>query len=209
MSAPMATTYSEAVATGTFAARGTPRTVEPLEPFAFIHTLHYALERNRALPTYQQFREMNRTDSFLGGALLGPARRAVAEAVGEGVPEYKARDAMRWRVGNAYYSFLREVYVIVVLRDLGVDVRYHVLADALYAVDCWCADIVVSMFIGNARFKDRTSGRKPRPQQIFRRADPPLRFVDVELPVTPQFGVVHLPSRETVRAVADRIRGML
>jgi len=166
--------------------------------FAFIHVFHYALESSGALPTYQGFRQMCESDAFLRSALLKPSQDAVKEAIEAGVPRAVARDAMRWRVGNAYYSFLREVYTIVALRTAGLDVRYHVLPDALYAVDCWHGETAISLFIGNAKFKGAASGRKGRAEDVLSDATPPLRFLDVRLPVAHVFGEVHLPPKDEV-----------
>lgn len=176
--------------------------------FAFVHMFHYAMERQGGLPTYQQFRQMSVADPFLRNALLVPSQAIVEEAVGIGVREQDARDAVRWRVGNAYYSFVREVYTIVMLRTHGVDVRYHVLADALLAVDCWVEDVAVSLFIGNSRFRDAGVGRKVSPQQVLQDADPPLRFIDIRLPITHVFGAPHLPPKEKVKEVAERLLRM-
>lgn len=170
--------------------------------FAFIHVFHYALESEGSLPTYQRFRQLTSSDPFLENALLQPAQKAVESAIRTGVTADAARDAMRWRVGNAYYSFLREVYTIVMLRSMGLDIRYHVLPDALFAVDCWHDQTAISLFIGNPRFKDGISGRKSRAEGILSDATPPLRFVDIRLPVTHVFGQAHLPPAKAVEAVA-------
>jgi hypothetical protein len=176
-------------------------------PFAFVHMLHYALEAEGAVPTYQRFRQMSVDDDFLAGALLRPSRAAVSDAQLLGSSRQAALDAMRWRVGNAYYSFLREVYTIVALRSIGLDVRYHVLADALFAVDFWCGDTAVSLYVGNARFKQDSGGRKVRPETVFADARPPLAFREMTLPVAPAFGVVHLPAIEQIRQAATMLEG--
>jgi hypothetical protein len=37
-----------------------------------------------------------------------------------GIDSKTARDAMRWRIGNAYYSFLREQYVHALVREAKI-----------------------------------------------------------------------------------------
>lgn len=63
---------------------------------------------------------------------LGHRRGKDHRGRGGGVPSRMAHGAMRWRIGNFYYSFLREQYVHAVFRECGVHLRQHPLADALF-----------------------------------------------------------------------------
>ncbi|WP_143022437.1 hypothetical protein [Nonomuraea maritima] len=103
--------------------------------FAFTHTLHYAVETLGSLPTWQTFLNFVRTDPQAKAMLWDPVvEHVMAVHQAAGGPSLKsAWDSMGWRVGNAYYSFLREIYIVVNLRDAGLDVRMHPLADALSA----------------------------------------------------------------------------
>lgn len=113
---------------------------------------------------------------------------------------------MRWRVGNAYYSFLREVYTIVELRSRGVDLQVHPLADALFRVDCWTDRTAVSLRVGNPKFRaGATQGRKPPAVRILADLQPPVEFADIELRPASEFGSVHLPAREQLDAMAARL----
>ncbi|WP_410608787.1 hypothetical protein [Amycolatopsis sp. lyj-109] len=71
----------------------------------------------------------------------------------DGVSEKLASDALRWRFGNAYYSFLREVHTLVYLRGNGLDVRFHPLADALFRIDSWMDDAVFSIWVASENFR--------------------------------------------------------
>lgn len=163
--------------------------------FAFTHMFHVCMERRASLPTYEEFREFTDGDQ-LGWQMLGtPSRRKVHEVIDSGVPDSLARAAMRWRVGNAYYSFLREVYTVVELRGRGVDLRVHPLADALFRVDSWVGRKALSLRVGNKKFREGEQfGRKTPAEEILADILPPLQFESIELRPATVFGRVHLPS---------------
>ena len=172
--------------------------------FAFTHVFHFATEALGALPTYQDFRSFCKDDKHGREMLWRPAQEAVSRA------ELKwGRDAslaaMRWRVGNAYYSFLREMYVLAVLRDWGTDAHVHPLADALFRADLWVGNTNVSLFIGNGRFRDGSSGRKEKPEHLFSDAQPPFGFQAIELKTQHEFGAVHLPSLADIKHAAKKL----
>ncbi|MFC4497565.1 hypothetical protein ACFPA8_25885 [Streptomyces ovatisporus] len=174
--------------------------------FAFTHMFHICMERGGYLPTYQCFRSFTEEDE-LGQKMLGtPARQKVREVVENGVPESLARSAMRWRVGNAYYSFLRETYTVVALRELGVDVRVHPLADALFRVDAWTGRKVLSLRVGNKKFREGDHvGRKIPAERWLADVTPPMEFAEIELRPATVFGTVHVPSRDQLRATASQL----
>lgn len=176
--------------------------------FAFTHVFHHALERLGDVPTYQVFRRFCSQDETAQEMLTSPARAVVAAA--EESPTYDAsqvRNAVQWRVGNAYYSFLREIYVFVALREGGVDLRMHPLADALFRVDAWVDDLNLDLYVGNLAFRAGQSGRKLPSADILRDADPPFRFLALELAPASKFGQVHLPSEGEIARIADAIAG--
>jgi hypothetical protein len=173
--------------------------------FAFTHVLQFAVEAIGHLPTYQEFRSYCHDDPVGQAALWNPAQEAIERAAGVTSRE-AARDAMRWRIGNAYYSLVRETFVLVTLRDAGLDVRVHPLADALFRVDLWLDDINVSLFIGNGMFRSGAAGRKERPDDILRDATPPFRFHSMQLGTQHRFGEVHLPSKAAIDDAAAALR---
>lgn len=187
------------------------RTAESVRPivdwhpaFAFEHVLHHATETLGRVPTYDEFRVFTDEDPAANAMLLGPAREQVRLAVRAGHSLEAARASMRWRVGNAYLSYLRELYVLTTLRSLGIDVQYHLLADVLLRVDCWLDDTCVGIYVSNRKFRAEMSGRKPRAQSVLGGA--PFRYVELDLPTQHVFGVVHLPAREKIAAAAAAIR---
>jgi hypothetical protein len=174
--------------------------------FAFTHVMHLALETLGSLPTFGDFARFC-TEEPVGQATLGdPARHIRERACQQGYAPEHAAQAIRWRIGVAYYSFVREVYTIAVLRGNGLDVRAHPLADALFRVDAWTGRTVLSLYIRNPRFRDGTRGRKPRAAGILSSAQPPFRYEELRLTTRHEFGCVHLPEAGLIRAVALRIK---
>jgi len=173
--------------------------------FAFTHVMHLALERLGELPTFGTFTAFCAEDPLGITALGDPARRIREQAARAGWPEAQAAHAIRWRIGLAYYSFVREAYTIAVLRDAGLDVRAHPLADALFRVDAWLDQTILSIYVRNPRFRDGAHGRKPSPLTILDGARPP--FSHAELPLEPQhaYGSVHLPDPAALRTTARQL----
>ena len=173
--------------------------------FAFTHVMHLALEAAGRLPTFQDFARFCRDDPAGRAALGEPAVEIRERACREGYPRGQAAQAVRWRIGVAYYSFAREIYTISVLRAAGLDVRAHPLADALFRVDAWAGRTVLSLYIRNPRFRDGARGRKPRTGDILAGARPPFRYQELRLATRHEFGCVHLPEPGQIRAVARQI----
>lgn len=174
--------------------------------FAFTHVMHLALETLGDLPTFQDFARFCATDPAGSAALGGPARQVREDAVRQGYAPGHAAQAVRWRIGVAYYSFAREAYTIAVLRAAGLDVRAHPLADALFRVDAWTGRTVLSLYIRNPAFRDGTRGRKPRTADILAGAQPPFRHVELRLAAGHAFGCVHLPEAAQIKAVAQQMK---
>lgn len=176
--------------------------------FAFTHVFHFAVEEAKRLPTYTEFRDYCRDDTFGNTALWAPAQEAINRAA-TSCDRQSARAAMRWRIGNAYYSFIREAFVLSVLRASGLEAELHPLADALFRVDLWIENVNVSLFIGNNTFRSEGQGRKDRPEQLLSDARPPFRFHSIQLTTQHRFGVVHLPARAEIERCAIELVALL
>ena len=172
--------------------------------FAFAHTLAMATEELGLVPTYQEFRDYLLNTANGLERLGSPAIRAMDDAVAHGHSVEAAKHAMRWRVGNAYYAYLKELYLVTLLRDLGHDARTHPLADALLRVDCWVGDVLVSLYVGNTFYRSGDRGRKVPSHEILGDAKPKFDFRELELPTPHKFGVVKLPDADEVAAWAGK-----
>lgn len=171
--------------------------------FAITHVLHYALEERGRLFNWQQFQAFCRDDVRAERMLWSPARSEIRKAVAHGAPPFAARAAMRWRIGNAYYSFLREICTIIELRHRGLDLRAHPLADAVFRVDAWMRDTVLHLYIRNDRFRDGEAGRKPRGDALLGGSG--FRIVPIKLRTPTRYGRVDLPSPHDLDATAARL----
>lgn len=141
--------------------------VEDLDtPWSFMQLFHDFIETKKTLPTWQEFRAW-----ICGEAkerLWVPYQEALALKQMDKVGKAFVGRGIAWRLRNAYYSALREVDILISLRDAGVPLKYHILADALYAVDFWSTNHLIGVYIPNARYKDDGhGGRKARPDLIF------------------------------------------
>ncbi|SEG94102.1 hypothetical protein SAMN04489712_14310 [Thermomonospora echinospora] len=175
--------------------------------YAFVHVFHYALETLGQVPTWQRFRHFCHDEAKARQMLWEPAQQLRGELNKRGWSHEQIYKSVRWRVGNSYYSFLREIHVIASLRRRGVDVRFHPLADALFRVDAWWGRTVLSLYIGNPKYKQGESrGRKPRPESILATASPPFSFETIELPPADKFGIVHLARPSHIREVGDLLK---
>jgi hypothetical protein len=174
-------------------------------PFAFTHVFHLATERVGQLPTFDEVRDFCRTDPAVRADLWEPALRAVQEASVNHDPRL-AKAAMTWRIGNAYYSYLRETYVLATLRDMGVPAQVHPLADALFRTDFWVDNTNIDLYISNPRYKTQFGGRKSKSEAMLRDANPAFNFAVLELQTRHEFGTVHLPDRQAIAAVIPSLK---
>ncbi|MEV5597606.1 hypothetical protein [Streptomyces sp. NPDC052496] len=171
--------------------------------FAMVHLFHFALERKGGLFSYGEFREFCRDDEDGKGFSREARDKVNCLADSAGCTLQAAVNAMKWRVGNAFYSFLRELYLIARLREEGLDARIHPLADALFRVDAWCGRTTVEMYVANSLFKGGQGGRKPRPETYLEDQEG-FSFVRLEMQKQHAFGRLHLPTDEEVgRCIAD------
>lgn len=174
--------------------------------FAFVHLFHFCLEEKGGIFSYEDFRDWCRPGHPAHEWISAPALTMVEAAVARQVPRKDAMSAMKWRVGLAYYSFLREMYAVAALRELGLDMRSHCLADALFRVDTWCGDTVVELYIKNREFKSGGQGRKKTAADYLAPGQAQFRFVRLEMEPRHEYGRVHLPTDEEIERCAGEIR---
>jgi hypothetical protein len=173
--------------------------------FAFTHLFHYFLERKGFLPYWQHFYNFLFYEEE-GRSLFGREVSAQKKLILKGgrVGKDLAGEALKWRIGLACYSFLREVYSVVALRARGVDARVHPLADALFRTDAWVDNIIISMWVSNEVYRSKGAGRKKRVNDLLNGANP-LCYLDIPLDRATEFGRVHLPSDEAITQAVSLI----
>ena len=166
--------------------------------YAFIHTLHHITETIKHLPTWQEFKHIAQTHPTIKPMLWEPAQHAIHTATQHGYTPQQAQNAMRHRIGNAYYSFLREAYVHATLREHNIHTHYHPLADALFRVDLYTNTTNINLYIGNKTYKNNNTGRKTSSQQLLQDANPPFKTINLQLQTQHPYGNVHLPTPHTI-----------
>jgi len=111
--------------------------------------------------------------------------------------------AVRWRMANFYYSFLKEIHIIVSLRRIyGLDARYHPLLDTEWKADFVCGPVRGELFYTNDTYKAATSGRKT-PCQI---RNPGLPVVTMLVDEPDGFGRCWLYKDNIIAKLAQEIR---
>ncbi|WP_067988065.1 hypothetical protein [Nocardia caishijiensis] len=182
--------------------------------FAFSHLFHFCLEDLGRIFSWEEFRDDWSASPARRSWLWDPAwvvhQKAVDKLVTQrGCTEAQARaavrNALRWRIGTFYYSFLREIYVVGRLRNLGLPALSHPLADALFRADLWCGDAVVGIYIDNPNYRSTRGGRK-HPAQYYLGDQPRFRFIDLEMSAPEGFGTVALPTDDDLNRCVRAIR---
>ncbi|MEV0686854.1 hypothetical protein AB0I35_23590 [Nocardia sp. NPDC050378] len=175
--------------------------------YAFTHLFHQMLEEHRGVFTWDEFREWAQHPA-VEDRLWRPAQAVIEAAVASGADPKEAHEAMQWRIGVFYYSFLRELYVIARFREQDLPVLCHPLADALFRTDAWCDNVIVELYIPNPTFKTSDAGRKWKARELF--ADQPhFEVVELAMPTQHTFGNLHLPGPRTIDLAANKIRQAL
>jgi hypothetical protein len=122
--------------------------------YALPHVFHHAVEGLGRLPGWAEFRTFCAGDERAAEMLWGPAAELVRQAVDRGVEGSVARAAMRRRIGREYAEFVRSVYVAAALRERGLDVRTHPLAETVFGVDAWAGRVVFVLRDGPHRAEE-------------------------------------------------------
>ncbi|WP_157659667.1 hypothetical protein [Burkholderia ubonensis] len=176
-------------------------------PFAFQHLFHWYIEHNRGIPTWKQFRDW---------MVEGPAAPCWYVPLKEYLEHHYPRGdrrawsrAARWRLGKVYLSNMRELDLLARLREAGIPIRYHVLADVLFRVDFWAGDVLVCTYFPNSSYRDGSeAGRKPPAERYFADANPPFKIVHV--PIERQgFGKIWLTSNDSVVRLVETIKSRM
>ncbi|WP_447006044.1 hypothetical protein ACRAKI_05990 [Saccharothrix isguenensis] len=160
--------------------------------FAFTHVAHHVVEALGRLPRWPEFKQFCEADEKARAMLWTPAREVIAEVGAEG------RAALRNRVVSDFLGFLRDVWVLAVLRGHGLDVRVHPLADTVFKVDAWVERLIV-----NPR------GGPQRSEDLLVHAVPPFFFADLRVTEFTRVGAAVLPSRAQLDRAARRLRDVL
>jgi hypothetical protein len=164
--------------------------------FAF----HILLEHYRRIPRWTEFyRFLEKHPIFFHDFFF----RTVG--FGKDDPRYDINGggvmgALRWRLGNAYYSFVKETYLLSCLRhEHHIDARYHFLIDVEWKADIFAGDVLLEIYIGNNTYKSGdVEGRKER----CRDKNPGAKVLELQSCIERVFGQVWLPKAEDIAVIA-------
>ncbi|WP_326945795.1 hypothetical protein OG439_40725 [Amycolatopsis sp. NBC_01307] len=195
--------------------------------FAFVHLFHLLLEHLNRPPLWSEFdRFVCETETGMNmfgtereelenRIFTAELRRLRARPPAGKDPESEARRlakaSLDWRVGNAYYGFMREMYTAVALRERGVNVKVHPLADANFRTDGWAGQNILSIFVINPKYKvadqqraeRRQQGRKTAVEKLFPNSE--FSFVELTMERAEHFGEFHFPSEEAIEEVSGKL----
>jgi hypothetical protein len=139
------------------------------------------------------------------------ARSALGHWVREAAAVYgleSSQAAARWRIGLAYFSFLRELWVLARLRESGLNILCHPYVDLAYRIDGWMAiphPTVLEMYVVNSRFRNANTGRKDGARKYIHQA----QLVEIGLnPFSPRrVGDLFVPTEQELQSAVDLIVG--
>lgn len=174
-----------------------------MPPWALAFLFNDLMARMGRIPTWQEVRR------FISGAARHRMLSRFARLVGwPGLsPEERERHlrALRWRVGKAYYSWLREVDLFVRLHRIhGLPVRMHMIADTVFKTDLWCGSNLVSVLVRNERYRSGDKGRKRRAEDILS-GEHGLRMSSIEVACVPRGGKPQLFAPDEVARLAGHV----
>lgn len=171
-------------------------------PFALQHLFHRLIERTGELPTWQRFwKWLNRQARGKWIDQIEPLARHLRGIHGSS----RVDKAIRWRLGKFYYSAVREVDLLVSLREAGVGIKYHILADVLLRCDFWYEDTVVCTYFPNGRYRHGEEGRKAPAVDFLGAANPPFHILHFEVK-RQGFGRAWLVSTQSKEALLRALR---
>lgn len=171
-------------------------------PFALEYLFHGCLEEKGRIPRWCDI--TNYLFSRHREKYIEPFYRAyrLDSTAPETRPGAPHMQALQWRVGNAYYSWLREVHLLTVLRRRhGLDVRYHALADAQFKADLIHGDTVIALYVRNDRYRNGAKGRKVTATE----ANPNRRVLEIAIDLRKDFGKPWIITDQSIASVAAEI----
>lgn len=175
-------------------------------PWTFNYQFHGLLDRLGYIPNWEEYSAW----FFKDGAptyytpVLAEFQRRNLQFSKQDLDVF--HNCLRWRVGCAYYSFLREIHLYTELRlRHGLPMRYHVLADSQMRIDMWCHNCLLAVCVENATYRTEQGGRKQRLEDIAQGTR--FRVIPVTLGKPTGFGRPHLVSAQEIARVALLISG--
>lgn len=177
------------------------RDLSPTPPLIF--SFHVLLEHMKTIPSFTQFWRfhLRRRSYFMGQALLASGYYNRDPSASEWNTDPNLR-TVRYRIGNAYYSALKEINILSTLRHVhGLDVRYHFIIDLEWKADLYIDNTLIEIYVSNERMKGNGGGRKITCQE----RNPGRSVLAIEKDAKGKFGDCYLHSPSEIADIARHI----
>ncbi len=175
-------------------------------PWTYAYIFHDLMERLGHVPSWPE------TIAHLRGDgrphLLDPFERHFDYPKQSNDFKTRYNTALRWRTAVAYYSFIREIDLIVRLRrDHHLPIKFNLLADAQFKIDLWCGRVLIALLISNPKFNKGNQGRKIRAPEMLDITG--FESIKIELPKPKTFGLPDLVPPDAILKIAHDIRDLM
>ncbi len=151
------------------------KNISPTPPLVL--SFHSLLESISRIPKFSEFWEFHlENHHFFMGSCLKAANLPV-KPTKEMWDKHPDLRTIRYRLGNAYYSALKEINILSGLRHRNhLDVRYHFVIDLEWKADLFLDDLLIEIYVSNKNFKSSDRGRKIKSES----RNPTRRVLPVE-----------------------------
>nr|WP_250807849.1 hypothetical protein [Neorhizobium tomejilense] len=124
-------------------------------PAPYVLMLHNLLETKGTIPTWQDFQEYHWKNPGVYLRFIADfVRLPVGMFIDSDWLTHPVARAIRYRLGSAYNSFIRELHLMCVLRErYGILLTHHFLLDALWKIDFLHNNTALEVFLENPRWK--------------------------------------------------------
>lgn len=132
----------------------------------FVYLFHTMLERDQKIPTWQD--AWRKFDGELSEFCWQPFCTSFHIDPNLSIEDLRKLDPLlvdsfQWRMGAAYYSFIREVHFLASMRQLhDLDIKYHFALDTEWKIDFLAGDVLIALYIENIDYKTAKEGRKKK-----------------------------------------------
>lgn len=176
-------------------------------PFATQHIMHMLMEKLGRFPLWQDVQPFLTDEA--PELFYQPMKDGLSWHNFSKIQKEEVIEVFWWRMGKAYYSFLREMDFLFRLRDVhGLDAKYHVFADVTLRADTWVGMVALELFMASRVFKDVEfkRGRKQEAGDLYKHGE--MEALRLYIPPADKYGQVSLFPERTIEMVAEDLRDM-
>ena len=122
---------------------------------------HSLTEQNRQLPTFQVFMDyLKAHPNIMMRDIHAMTKLPVSVLEGNWLGDRFLR-AMRYRLGTAFLSYLREQHFMITMREeYGIHLAHHFMLDIHWKIDFLWNGIALELYLASKQFKDNERGQQ-------------------------------------------------